>query len=186
MPAGCAIAEKTDRKQYQYLVSAPTMRVPENVASSQNAYPAMRAILIQCIENEIESIAIPGPCALSGQMPCGIVARQMRVAYDKIIRKTIAYSHWREEKELQRYMLRETSELPHDYESNWMKCGRFGRRGAGPRPRRRRSPRAPNLHLAGRRYRVPPRSSIGPRKGRRQEGPVRRREERVVRGASGT
>lgn len=68
------------------------------------------------LKNNFDSISIPGLGALSGRMPFNIAARQMRTAYDKLILKTITYSHWREEKELQSYMLCKSNVLPYDYE----------------------------------------------------------------------
>lgn len=116
LPVGCAITTETDNKQFKYLISAPTMRVPEIVKDSLNAYLAMRAILIECNKNNILTVAIPGLCSLSGGMPYNIVARQMRVAYDRICLKSINYSHWREEKYLQDYLMCKTNTLPIDLE----------------------------------------------------------------------
>ena len=119
LPVGCAIVLPTGNKQFPYLISAPTMRVPEEVSKSLNAYLAMRAILITALANkEISTLAVPGLCALSGRMPYEIVARQMRVAWDKIIIGSIQYSHWREEKQLQSYLKCETDILPYDLEGN--------------------------------------------------------------------
>ncbi len=119
LPVGSAIIVQTGNNQFPYMISAPTMRVPEEVYNSLNAYLAMRAILTlaQTIK-EINTIAVPGLCALSGRMPYEIVARQMRVAYDKIIIGSIQYSHWREEKQLQSYLKCETDQLPYDLEKH--------------------------------------------------------------------
>ena len=117
VPVGCAFSVLTNHPQFTYLISAPTMRVPEDVATSVNAYLAMRAILIEAKTNpEINSVAIPGLCSLSGRMPLNVVARQMRVAFDVIETKKISYSHWREEKQLQNYMHCRTNQLPDDLE----------------------------------------------------------------------
>ena len=116
LPVGNAITIRTNHNKFKFLISAPTMRVPENIATTQNAYLAMRAILIECLNNNFNSVAIPGLGALSGQMSYNVVARQMRVAYDKIINRSIIYTHWREEKELQIYMKCEMNHLPYDYE----------------------------------------------------------------------
>ena len=119
LPVGCAITVETGRSEFPLLISAPTMRVPEDVSTTQNAYLAMRAILIECIRNHIKSIAISGLCSLSGRMDLKIVARQMRVATEKIILGTIGYSHWREEKALQDYMQCKTDYLPEDLEMKY-------------------------------------------------------------------
>ena len=117
LPVGSSILVPTDHKQFRYLISAPTMRVPEDVSSTLNAYLAMRAIILQCLgHDDIRTAVIPGLCALSGRMPLPVVARQMRVAYDKLIRRSIAYSHWREERSLQDYLRCQTDLLPFDLE----------------------------------------------------------------------
>lgn len=117
MPVGSAIVVPTSNRQFPFLVSAPTMRVPEEVAASLNAYLAMHAVLRISLRHEsINSLAVPGLCALSGRMPFHIVARQMRVAYDRLVLGRIRYSHWREEKELQYYLRCRTDTLPFDLE----------------------------------------------------------------------
>ncbi len=116
LPVGCALSVITGRSEFPFLISAPTMRVPENVATTINAYLAMRASLIESLRNKFKSIAVPGLCSLSGEMPLHIVARQMKVAYEKVVTKTIEYTHWREEKALQEYMHCRTDALPYDLE----------------------------------------------------------------------
>jgi O-acetyl-ADP-ribose deacetylase (regulator of RNase III) len=117
LPVGCAILSKTGHPQFRYLITAPTMRVPEEVSDSLNAYLSMRAILNLLKKHpHIHSVSIPGLCALSGRMPYPVVARQMRTAYDKIVTGKIQYSHWREEKYLQDYLMCRTDILPDDLE----------------------------------------------------------------------
>jgi hypothetical protein len=48
MPVGCADVVETGSKSHPFLVVAPTMRIPERVARSLNAYHAFRAILLAC------------------------------------------------------------------------------------------------------------------------------------------
>lgn len=45
---GVAEIIETGKSNYPFLVSAPTMRIPERVANSINAYLAFRAILLAC------------------------------------------------------------------------------------------------------------------------------------------
>jgi O-acetyl-ADP-ribose deacetylase (regulator of RNase III) len=117
LPVGNAIITITEHRTYKYLITSPTMRVPENVMNSFNAFLSMRAILINCILNsDIRTVSIPGLCALSGSMPFIIVARQMRVAYDKIVLNKTKYFHWREEKYLQEYMMCKNNIIPEDVE----------------------------------------------------------------------
>jgi O-acetyl-ADP-ribose deacetylase (regulator of RNase III) len=57
-----------------------------NIATSVNAYLAMKAILIACKNNEkIKTVAIPGLCTGCGRMPFHIASNQMFLAYDEII-----------------------------------------------------------------------------------------------------
>jgi len=86
---GKALTIETEDKLIPYLVSAPTMRVPMsfNIATSINAYLAMKATLIET-ENHpnIEYVAIPGFCTGIGRMQPEIAARQMYQAYKEIVK----------------------------------------------------------------------------------------------------
>ncbi len=90
---GAAEIVATGNEQFPYLVCAPTMRVPQNVADTVNAFLAMRATLLAVksfnAENGdvIKSIAIPGLCTGVGRMPFDRCARQMRAAYDLVLGK---------------------------------------------------------------------------------------------------
>ena len=85
---GKAMVIETKNKKIPYLISAPTMRVPMsfNIATSVNAYLAMKAILIAATKHkDINTIAIPGLCTGCGRMPFHIAANQMFLAYDEVI-----------------------------------------------------------------------------------------------------
>ncbi len=85
---GAAESVATNNEQFPYLICAPTMRVPQNVADSLNAFLAMRAIMLAISAfnrenaNHIGSVAIPGLCTGVGRMPYDRCARQMRSGYD--------------------------------------------------------------------------------------------------------
>lgn len=113
---GQAMATKTGNKQFPYLISAPTMRVPQNISSSINAYLAMKAILTTALKYKIKTISCPGLGTLSGKLDTDIAARQMRVAYEKVIDGKYNYSHWREERDMERYMKCEIDYPPIDLE----------------------------------------------------------------------
>jgi O-acetyl-ADP-ribose deacetylase (regulator of RNase III) len=71
----------------QYVVCAPTMRVPGPLFESVNAYLAMKAILLACLSHpEIHSVAIPGLCTGTGRMPFETAAYQMYAAYCEVIK----------------------------------------------------------------------------------------------------
>jgi O-acetyl-ADP-ribose deacetylase (regulator of RNase III) len=85
---GEAVVIETGDGDVPYLVVAPTMFTPSNVAMTSNAYDAMAAILAELERfaetnpGEITSAAIPGLCTGIGSMNPGESARQMRQAYD--------------------------------------------------------------------------------------------------------
>ena len=85
---GKSLTINTNDSEVPYLISAPTMRVPMsfNIATSVNAYLAMKAILITCKNNKaINTVAIPGLCTGCGKMPFQIAANQMFLAFNEII-----------------------------------------------------------------------------------------------------
>jgi O-acetyl-ADP-ribose deacetylase (regulator of RNase III) len=85
---GKALTLATGDPHIPWLIAAPTMRVPMSfqIATSINAYLAMKAILLAAIGHpEINSVAIPGLCTGVGRMPPEIAAQQMRAAYAEII-----------------------------------------------------------------------------------------------------
>ena len=67
LPVGCAEIVETNHARWRYMIAAPTMRVPEPIPFTINAYLAFRAILV-AIENlnksmgkrEIDSVVCSG------------------------------------------------------------------------------------------------------------------------------
>jgi len=92
MPIGTAEIIKTHHEKWNYMIAAPTMRIPENVAYTLNAYIAFRAILIAINRfNEcnpklpIKSLVCSGLGTGIGSMEPTKCAAQMRAAYKLII-----------------------------------------------------------------------------------------------------
>jgi O-acetyl-ADP-ribose deacetylase (regulator of RNase III) len=88
LPVGQATIIETFDATIPYLVSAPTMRVPMNVANTVNAYLAFRAA-IRAIKRHnrempqaIRTILCPGLCTAIGRMPPDLSARQMAAAFE--------------------------------------------------------------------------------------------------------
>jgi O-acetyl-ADP-ribose deacetylase (regulator of RNase III) len=88
LPVGGALVIPTDHARWPYLVVAPTMRVPELVSQSLNAYLAFRAALTAVLRfNEtkparpIRSLISPGLATGIGHMSPRRCAAQMSVAY---------------------------------------------------------------------------------------------------------
>jgi O-acetyl-ADP-ribose deacetylase (regulator of RNase III) len=93
IPVGLATIIETKNKNIKYLISCPTMRVPEDVSNTVNAYLAFRAGLIEVInfnknhKEKISSILCPGLGTLTGLISPDKCARQMKYAYDSILSK---------------------------------------------------------------------------------------------------
>jgi len=85
LPVGEAIILHTGSKEIPLLISCPTMRLPDNVAHTQNAYLAFKAGLWLAKENGVESVLSPGMCTLTGGMSAINCAKQMKKAWDEII-----------------------------------------------------------------------------------------------------
>jgi len=86
---GAELLETGDGR-WPLLVFAPTMRVPDDVSRTTNAYVAFRAILLAVRRHNeggarpIRSLVCPGLCTGVGAMPARRSAAQMRVAYRQL------------------------------------------------------------------------------------------------------
>jgi O-acetyl-ADP-ribose deacetylase (regulator of RNase III) len=91
LPVGLATIIETKNDNIKYLISCPTMRVPENISNTVNAYLAFRAGLIELInfnknhKEIIKSILCPGLGTLTGELSPINCAKQMKYAYDSIL-----------------------------------------------------------------------------------------------------
>ncbi|MBL9005170.1 MAG: macro domain-containing protein [Myxococcales bacterium] len=87
LPVGQAVILETLDSEIPFLISAPTMRVPMNVADTVNAYLAFRAVLRTVKQHNrtaaqpIRSVLCPGLGTAVGRMPPKRCARQMAAAY---------------------------------------------------------------------------------------------------------
>lgn len=91
MPVGTAEVIVTGHTRWPFLIVAPTMRIPENVAGTLNAYLAFRAVLLAVMEHnrsasesEIKRVLCPGMATGIGAMSPRRCAAQMRIAYDQV------------------------------------------------------------------------------------------------------
>jgi O-acetyl-ADP-ribose deacetylase (regulator of RNase III) len=91
LPVGQATIVETFDRDIPYLVSAPTMRVPMNVANTVNAYLAFRAAIRAIKQHNreqpgsIRTVLCPGLCTAIGRMPPELAARQMAAAFEVCI-----------------------------------------------------------------------------------------------------
>ena len=91
MPIGSAEIINTNHDRWSFMVAAPTMRIPENIAYTLNAYIAFRAILIAVNtfneknpKSPIKSLVCSGLGTGIGSMEPTKCAAQMRAAYKLI------------------------------------------------------------------------------------------------------
>lgn len=115
---GKAEIVETDHKNFPYLISAPTMRMPMALNKTVNPFLAMRAILLlvskgtfdngKPISENINTIAISGLGTGVGCVLPKTCARQMRIAYGQVIlNETIFPRSWYDANELYHIMIDE-------------------------------------------------------------------------------
>lgn len=87
LPVGQALIVETEDAEIPWLISAPTMRIPMDVADTLNAYLAFRAVVRAVKQHNrsgaapIRSVLCPGLGTAIGRMPADRCARQMWAAY---------------------------------------------------------------------------------------------------------
>ena len=102
MPIGTAEIINTNHDRWSYMIAAPTMRVPEKIAFTLNAYNAFRAILIAInnfnehnLRKPIKSLVCSGLGTGIGCMEPVKCAAQMRAAF-KLINEPARISSFEE------------------------------------------------------------------------------------------
>ena len=96
LPVGCAEIIETKDSRWRYMIAAPTMRIPESVSSTINAFLAFRAVLV-AVKNfnrgrgkrEIDSLVCCGLGTGIGGMSASKCAAQMRIAYKTMLEPPI-------------------------------------------------------------------------------------------------
>jgi O-acetyl-ADP-ribose deacetylase (regulator of RNase III) len=98
LPVGMSTIIKTGDNTIKYLISCPTMRIPEDVSKTLNAYLAFRAAFIAVFKHNeehsddpITSILCPGLGTGVGRLSYGACAMQMRYAYDVMVTQTVPF-----------------------------------------------------------------------------------------------
>lgn len=83
LPVGSALS--TSVGPQTWLISAPTMFLPHDVSSTQNAYLAMTAAL-RCAESlSVDKLIVPAMCTGYGKMPIANAARQQHRAWREFV-----------------------------------------------------------------------------------------------------
>lgn len=92
LPVGQAVIIPTINENIRYLISAPTMRIPQNVQKTANAFLAFRACLIAINEHNmkssdlpIETVLCPGLATATGNLRADLCAIQIVKAYESIV-----------------------------------------------------------------------------------------------------
>jgi len=85
LPVGQALSVPMKGQDYNYLIVAPTMRLPMSVDNTLHPYAAFRATLLRAKDKEIESLVCPGLGTGAGIACPEMVARQMFIAYINVV-----------------------------------------------------------------------------------------------------
>lgn len=92
LPIGSAVIVETGFDNWPYLIAAPTMRIPEDVSNSLNAYLAFRAILLSIAKfntdnqgSKIDSLVCSGLASGIGKLGHMQCALQMKIAYESFL-----------------------------------------------------------------------------------------------------
>jgi len=78
--------------KYKYMIAAPTMRIPENVSHTINAYLAAKAALLVALNINAESIVFPGLGTGTGNMLPEDCAKQVNAAINYVLVEKRIYS----------------------------------------------------------------------------------------------
>ncbi len=86
------ILHSDNRFKFTHLIYAPTMRVPENVSHTINAYMAAKAALQTAEAIGVNSIVFPGLGTGTGGMDMNDCAKQVNAAIEDVLITKYAYS----------------------------------------------------------------------------------------------
>jgi len=71
--------------KYKYVIAAPTMRIPENISHTINAYLATKAALMEAVKIGVESIVFPGMGTGTGRLLPMDCAKQVSAAIGDVL-----------------------------------------------------------------------------------------------------
>lgn len=109
---GTAEIVPTDHPRIPWLIAAPTMRVPMILRDSVHPYLAARAVFLLAARHpEVLTIAMPGLGTGVGQVPPDVCARQVRAAYEDVLRPRFPVSWDDAQERHQRLYTDETRDL---------------------------------------------------------------------------
>lgn len=99
-PLGTCLFVPTKHLQVKWLLHVPTMKVPEDVSKTYNAYIAFRAVLVNLLnfnkqatdKDKIKSVLCSAFCTAAGCMSANNSAKQMRMAWDSVVNNKNDYN----------------------------------------------------------------------------------------------
>jgi O-acetyl-ADP-ribose deacetylase (regulator of RNase III) len=71
--------------KYKYMIAAPTMRVPENISHTINAFLAAKAALMEAVRIGVSSVVFPGLGTGTGGMLSKDCAKQVNAAINYVL-----------------------------------------------------------------------------------------------------
>ncbi len=94
-PIGTSLIVETNHAVHPFIAHAPTLRMQMSIAGKDHVYQAIWSTLLairqhnklydNCLQNQINIVAIPGLGTSFGSVPVDEVARQMSMAYQNFI-----------------------------------------------------------------------------------------------------
>lgn len=109
-PVGTCMLVPTRNHPVRWLAHCPTMRIPENVADTLNAYNAFRGMLLEVLlhnrtasGSRIRTILCSSLCTGAGEMSPEASAKQMRGAWDSLVNPSYTYD-WKATREHHRLL----------------------------------------------------------------------------------
>jgi len=90
-PVGTSLIVETGHPKHPFIAHTPTMRVPMDIAHTDNVYLAMWAMLLAVrqhnlkTEKQIRIVACPGLGTATGHVPPRQAAKQMALAYEHFL-----------------------------------------------------------------------------------------------------
>ena len=103
---GTTVLIETYHPTFRYVAHMPTMRVPEDVANSLNAYLAFRSLLVEILWHNknatsdgrpldvIHSVVCVPCCTAAGSMPYSRSAKQMKAAWRSVFVEPPKLEDW--------------------------------------------------------------------------------------------
>jgi O-acetyl-ADP-ribose deacetylase (regulator of RNase III) len=104
LPVGQSIWIPTESPRHTKLIYTPTMRIAEDVSHTLNAYLAFRSALLVMQQANIQEASTPLFCTGAGCMSVTKACKQMKEAYNTVIKQTLIGGDWNTFRQHHRYL----------------------------------------------------------------------------------